>query len=96
MISNGMIEDHPRLGIAAVSALLPADSNHAVVEIDVDVDGHRAARSVMLEATPLPRRGGQRWWWRCPRCGRRRGHLYLVGDVVCRECAGIRYASQYR
>ena len=96
MISNGMVEDYPRLEIAAVSALLPTDSTHAVVEIDLDVDGHRSARAVMLEATPLPRRGGLRWWWRCPRCGTRRAHLYLREDVACRECLGVRHASQYR
>jgi len=95
MISSGMTEDHPRLGIAAVRSLLPTDSTQAALDIEFEVDGQRCVRRVMLDATPLPRRGGLRWWWRCPVCGRRRAHLYLLSDVECRECGGVKYSSQY-
>ena len=95
MISSGTTEDHPRLGIAAVRSLLPTDSTEAALDIDFEVDGQRRVRRVMLEATHLPRRGGLRWWWRCPVCSRRRAHLYLLSDLECRVCGGVKYASQY-
>jgi len=59
---------------------------------------------VALELRPLPRRGGQALYLRCPCCGRAARHLFSwqrVGNrqVVragwpCRLCAGLRYASE--
>ncbi len=42
---------------------------------------------------------GDRWWWACPRCGRRAGVLWLsptAQGFACRECHGIRYMSRLR
>lgn len=39
----------------------------------------------------------QRWWWRCPGCGVRRGVLYLAPEqsgYCCRDCASVTYASR--
>lgn len=41
---------------------------------------------------------GPRWWFTCPRCGRRCGSLYWLGyrDVggwACRVCLGLKYTS---
>ena len=95
MISRSLVEDTPRLGIADVRSVLAEGVDEAVLELDLDVDGQRLVQKVVLTATPLPQPGAQRWWWKCPRCGQRRGHLYLVGDVLCRRCALVGYASQY-
>lgn len=51
---------------------------------------------IPLTATGLPR-GGHRWWFACPACGRRRGVLVLpAGERVfaCRRCYRLLYASQ--
>ena len=95
MISESLVEDVPRLGTADVRTLLPADANQTVLELDMVVDGVRRVQSALLTATHLPQPGARRWWWRCPTCGRRCSHLYLVADVQCRSCAGVRYVSQY-
>lgn len=39
--------------------------------------------------------GGCRPWFRCPRCTRRVGVLYLrQGEFTCRPCSGLRYKSK--
>ena len=39
--------------------------------------------------------GGGRAWLHCSRCGKRGSKLYLdATQMVCRVCAGIRYASK--
>ena len=96
MISGKLVEALPRIKPAAVGMLLPTDTDQAAVVLEVDLDGQVLVRNVTLSATPLPRRGGMRWWWLCPRCGRRRRHLYLVEDVLCRTCARACYLSQRR
>lgn len=41
--------------------------------------------------------GGDRAFWCCPRCGNRSRFLYFKkAGFVCRECAGLNYASQQR
>jgi hypothetical protein len=49
--------------------------------------------------TTRPQYGGVRWWFTCPRCGRRRRVLYaytITGwhRFACRRCHGLRYYSQ--
>ncbi len=54
----------------------------------------RANADFWLEPAPQPF-GGVRWWFRCPRCGRRRARLYAIGgSLQCRECARLVYATQ--
>lgn len=45
---------------------------------------------------PLPR-GGQQGFWRCPRCGALRYHLYVLNGVLaCRLCQGpLDYLSRH-
>lgn len=50
--------------------------------------------SVAVEWEPC-RFGGQRPWFRCPRCGARRARMFLrVSGVACRKCHGLAYHSQ--
>ena len=93
MISRGFVEDLPRLDVAFAREFF---LDNALLDVEVDVDGEHVIQHVQLTSTPMPRRGGRRWWWRCPACRRRAGHLYPTAGLVCRRCAGLAYASQYR
>jgi hypothetical protein len=53
-----------------------------------------ADATVQVEWTPC-RFGGERSWFRCPRCDTRRGRLhYVAGAWACRVCHNLRYKSQ--
>ena len=43
--------------------------------------------------TTTPYYGGLRYWWLCPRCGRRVSVLYGGGLFLCRTCHGLTYAT---
>lgn len=49
---------------------------------------------VSLNATPL-HFGGVRWWFACPKCGRRCAKLYLpdLSGFACRICHNLTYRS---
>ncbi len=38
--------------------------------------------------------GGSRYWWQCPKCGRRVGVLYFNQSYQCRHCIGANYSIQ--
>lgn len=44
--------------------------------------------------TTSPHYGGVRWWFKCPRCYRRVGVLFLGNIFACRHCWDMAYASQ--
>ena len=43
-----------------------------------------------------PHFGGERWWFKCPKCETLRAYVYLVPCVysLCRECHGLTYVSR--
>lgn len=52
-------------------------------------------QEIVLTPTPQPR-GGARYWFLCPRCGRRSAKLYKpprVKPFACRLCYGLTYES---
>jgi hypothetical protein len=54
-------------------------------------------KGALLQTSPPY--GGVRWWFACPRCGRRRRVLYLPRGghsirFACRRCHSLRYTSQ--
>jgi hypothetical protein len=51
------------------------------------------SQRISLDRTPCPY-GGNRVWFRCPRCSRRVAILYLWGLPNCRTCARLVYPSQ--
>lgn len=51
------------------------------------------SQELTLERTPC-HYGGERVWFRCPRCHRRAVHIYLYGWPMCRQCARLVYPSQ--
>jgi len=56
-------------------------------------DGEVDVTIVCLEATRAPF-GGQRLWFRCPRCDGRCRVLYGTRRIACRRCHRLRYLSQ--
>ncbi len=40
--------------------------------------------------------GGERTWFLCPRCDRRRAVLYAYPGFLCRTCNGLTYSSTHR
>ncbi|WP_155404629.1 HGGxSTG domain-containing protein [Enterobacter ludwigii] len=54
------------------------------------------AHSVTVALTTTsPKYGGVRWWYVCPDCEKRKAALYVSGTaLICRQCAGLHYASQ--
>jgi len=92
MISTKFVEDVPRLDVGFARELF---LKKALIDVEIDVDGEQVVQHVQLTSTPMPRRGGRRWWWRCPACQRRAGHLYPTAGLVCRQCARLVYLSQY-
>ena len=61
-------------------------------ELVYQVDKSPVQVTVPLVYVPLPRRGGVRPLWCCPRCGRRCCILY-GHPFVCRVCANATYAT---
>lgn len=49
--------------------------------------------TIFLSKT-MPAKGGFRWWFLCPSCGKRRAKLYLRTYFRCRACLGLCYGSQ--
>jgi hypothetical protein len=58
-------------------------------------DGKPVSAEVHL-LTSRPYFGGVRYWYQCPKCGRRAGKLYFAGNLACRRCHGLVYRLQYR
>ena len=40
--------------------------------------------------------GGSRYWWHCPKCGRRVAVLYFNQSYQCRHCIGANYSIQLK
>jgi hypothetical protein len=60
--------------------------------------GGEPERYAVRLLTRRPDGGPGRWWFLCPRCGRRCGRLYLpagAARVGCRRCFGLLYRSQF-
>lgn len=89
------VEEIPRIGLDVLRTLQPQLTDGAELAIEVEIEGQTLLQRVELSSTLLPRRGGKRWWWVCPSCGRRSGYLYITERLQCRRCAGAEYACSY-
>lgn len=56
-------------------------------------DWEKVEQRVYLIYTPC-NFGGERVWFRCPRCGRKSAKLYHLSRFECRHCANFSYRSQ--
>lgn len=75
----------------------------SAIDIDVTV-GERALLTYNWQGQPVqpytvavattrPPFGGVRYWWLCPRCGRRVADLYGGKLFLCRQCHGLTYRT---
>lgn len=75
-----------------VDVFLLCRAQESVMLLYQQADGKPSLQRVWLNSTAMPRWGGVRWWWHCPRCGRRCRILYGL-PFFCRRCHGLTYAS---
>lgn len=69
--------------------------SHGKLILRYTARSHQVNQNVELAPT-RPHYGGRRWWFRCPRCGRRVRKLFLPpGDFSfeCRQCHRLTYRS---
>ena len=95
MISRKFVEDVPRLGPKEILPQLALPYGDGQVQLEVEIDGAGMHLRVHVTTTKVAASERLRWWWICPTCGRRSGHLYPLSDLQCRRCAGLKYRSQY-
>ena len=94
-------EDDAAEPLAGVQVTLACSGDCATASLRFDIDhlGGRTgpqAQRVDIVSTPC-RYGGRRWWWLCPRTGRRCGKLYLPNGgplFLGRTAYRLAYASQ--
>jgi hypothetical protein len=90
-----IVEEQPWLEVRQLKELpaWPRFADDGVARVVLDLDGDMLACDIELITDRVPL--GIRWWLRCPGCGRRRLHLYVVnGEITCRCCAGLLYYQQ--
>ena len=76
--------------------VLVHDPDSLALQYVVNTDGQQcdASQTIRLEHVQCPY-GGTRPWFRCPRCYRRAGLLYLRWTrFACRTCQRVAHASQ--
>jgi len=81
---------------ATVQIVMSADGQTITLSYQARQQGEPwtwVKESVALETTPCTY-GGERVWFQCPGCGRRRAVLYAVrGAFRCRICHNLAYSS---
>lgn len=84
---RGIVEKTPCLWVTWVT--------DACKRVGVSPDALRVTfYGVELEMTSVELTFGLRWYWLCPRCGRRCEAVYCAGAVGCRVCLHLGYLSQ--
>ncbi len=79
--------------VASIRYLVRRGAAGPLVELQYAYRGEEV-RDLIPVVTTQPHYGGRRWWWICPRCGRRVGVLYAPGKLWrCRWCYRITYTS---
>lgn len=85
----GIVEDTPAFWVTwLIDAARLVDVEPQQLQLSV------AGRPVELTSVELT--FGQRWYFRCPDCGRRCEALYFTRRVSCRECCHLGYRSSAR
>ena len=94
MIST-TLSDYPRLPISQYSdGLRRSQKPVTALEVRYQFRGKQYHYDIKLTTT-TPNYGGKRYWWECPKCGRRVAVLYCAGYYVCRHCLGAKYQTQH-
>ena len=95
------VESTPRIVVRQFREHPAWEEICAAGAVELTIGKGESARKVEIElsADEMPRRGGVRWWFRCPRCSALRRHLYLLdGELLCRGpgCHHLYYFAQTR
>ena len=89
------LSDYPRLPISQYSdGLRRSQKPVTALEVSYQFRGKQYHYDINLTTT-TPNYGGKRYWWECPKCGRRVAVLYCAGYYVCRHCLGAKYQTQH-
>lgn len=94
-----------RVKVGDILPHVPSDQRDAVgVRMRLSEEGlllalgtGESGEGVRLTSTPQ-KLGGVRWWFICPKCGKRAASIYWLGHGErgwwqCRQCCGLRYSS---
>ena len=94
MIST-TLSDYPRAPISdQLHHLRQSSKPVTALEVNYHYNGKQYRYDIRLTTT-RPHFGGIRYWWLCPRCGKRVAVLYCAGYCVCRHCIGVKYQTQH-
>lgn len=97
IVSTASLNDYPKLPISQYRASLnnASPNNTSLDKIPLAYKyRYKEYRYDVAICKTACNYGGVRYWWLCPKCGRRVGVLYCAGAYVCRHCIGARYQSQ--
>ena len=89
----------PRSGFVVSCRLAGDGAAGFTVELRHNARGGLTQTVALAATRPHFSRGGSRWWFVCPGCGRRCGRLHLpyragaAGGFLCRRCHDLTYES---
>jgi len=82
--------------ISSISyVFLPKDGTEPMLVLSYKI-GHVAVHEPVSLQKTNPHFGGNRWWFTCPICEKRRGKLYIRAKghhFACRKCYDLKYRS---
>lgn len=91
LATTASLSDYPKMTITSVKHRL---GQHAkAIRLDYSFRGKSYGYDVGI-TTSSCHYGNYRYWFNCPKCGKRVGVLYCAGLFVCRHCIGANYATQ--
>ena len=91
LATTSSLSDYPKMTITSVKHRL---GQHAKgISMNYQFKGKPYAYDVGI-TTSSCHYGNYRYWFNCPKCGKRVGVLYCAGLYVCRHCINANYASQ--
>ena len=91
LATTASLSDYPKITIASMKDKLGQHAN--AIRMNYFFRGKPYAYDVGI-TTSSCHYGNYRYWFNCPKCGKRVGVLYCAGLYVCRHCINANYASQ--
>lgn len=85
--------EYQRVNIKNIKDVIKQSHQDSVLYFSYTHNGKSYNYSVRLDKTAC-NYGGNRYWYVCPKCGRRTSVLYCAGIYMCRRCIGANYESQ--
>ena len=91
LATTSSLSDYPKMTITSVKHKL---GQHAkAIHLDYSFRGKPYGYDVGI-TTSSCHYGNYRYWFICPKCGKRVSVLYCAGLYVCRHCIGANYQTQ--